>query len=434
MKRSLFYAVVSSLIVFGCTDEKVDVLSNPEMGMTGVENNAEFNKALESLKEFGSAHGNGGARLKSLDMSGLNVLNVEERTYTFNRSELGVRKENLSRLMALSSKTRFEEKVSVKVYTVSFEKDGYKGYAIMSGDDRTSKVYVYVPYGDLSDTTYIAGAKDVIENVENMCRQDLRNYFTRGENEGGQTVTTMASKPTHLVVQPLTGLAWNQTYPYNKYAPYSCSNIDAAYNGLAPAGCTPIAIAQVVAYLCPPAISSKYDLPLLRKYRFVDSYFPIDIQNKVGRFIKEGIADLVNTHYGCEGTKAKIRYIRDDFDDWGIDYDYAEDKNVDCGKVAYNLMNGYPHITCGFTKRPRSGHTWIFEGVDCYYTGVNNGKLVIADHSRFMFYCNWGWGGTSNMWYIRFETPNNPDGSPGGTYLDDNCQLYIYNTRFPKMR
>ena len=236
--------------------------------------------------------------------------------------------------------------------------------------------------------------------------------------------------PFHLVVEPLTGLNWDQTYPYNKYVSCKCDNIHPSYNGLAPAGCTPVAIAQAVAYLCPPAIASKYDLPLLRTIPYITPWSPYDLQNKVAKFIQEGVADLVNIRYSCKGSGAKIKYIRDDFEDWGIEYDYADDRNVDCGKVAYNLMRDYPHITCGFSKRPRKGHTWIFEGVDCYYTKIGIGKLIIADNSRFMLYCNWGWGGTSNMWYVRFESPMQEDGTSPITYLDDNCQLYIKDTHF----
>jgi hypothetical protein len=82
-----------------------------------------------------------------------------------------------------------------------------------------------------------------------------------------------------------------------------------------------------------------------------------------------------------------------------------------------NLRDGDVHITSGFTKRPRKGHAWIWDGIYCVANSNNVSKL-------YALHCNWGWGGYCDGWYYNnlHETPNNGSGKP---YLDDNVQLYF---------
>lgn len=104
---------------------------------------------------------------------------------------------------------------------------------------------------------------------------------------------------------------------------------------------------------------------------------------------------------------------------------------VDIRDLAYNLYLGYPHLTSGFTKNPREGHAWIWEGIDCYYTSIvpSDNKVYLAANSQVMVYCNWGWGiGEDNGWYAQanMEKPLRMT----KPFLDDNDQIYIWGTTF----
>ncbi|MGP1422171.1 MAG: hypothetical protein ACTTKI_11415 [Tannerella sp.] len=54
MKKILFYSVSSLLVLFSCTNEKDDLENLVSSKRAIVEHDAEFNNALEALKEFGS--------------------------------------------------------------------------------------------------------------------------------------------------------------------------------------------------------------------------------------------------------------------------------------------------------------------------------------------------------------------------------------------
>jgi len=124
-------------------------------------------------------------------MDGLKVLDVAEKTYTFDMNSLSVKNRFGEAIGKSVSKVSSAEKTSVKVYTISFEKGGKRGYAIMSGDERTCKVYAYAPYGELSDTANIVGLKEIIDNIENTCRQDLVNYLAREETKSLMSATSL---------------------------------------------------------------------------------------------------------------------------------------------------------------------------------------------------------------------------------------------------
>ena len=84
-------------------------------------------------------------------------------------------------------------------------------------------------------------------------------------------------------------------------------------------------------------------------------------------------------------------------------------------------MKGNPHLTSGFRKNPRGGHTWIWDGI----RGYVNGSSIEVD----AIHCNWEWNNPSgsypvvnlNGWYASYEQPDPNQES----YLDDNVQLYI---------
>ena len=103
----------------------------------------------------------------------------------------------------------------------------------------------------------------------------------------------------------------------------------------------------------------------------------------------------------------------------GYSIECDNDANVDINKLSRNIQRGNHHISAGMRKDPRSGHVWIWDGVQ-----VNANSEVTLVH------CNWGHGFTSGIsdsdgWYTisRMEQPD-PDMQP---YFDDNVQIYITN-------
>ena len=122
---------------------------------------------------------------------------------------------------------------SVNLYTFTLEKDGRKGFAIASGDERVADVYVYVEEGALSDTAYIPGMAQYIREIPEHCMYDLQYC---GANE----TLTKCSPPDYYCndafnSSPLVQTQWHQGEPYNWGTPGDVCNY---YH----AGCGVIAI------------------------------------------------------------------------------------------------------------------------------------------------------------------------------------------------
>lgn len=400
----LKYFLPLLLLPFGCSNNN-DPCLEPQSQMAN-----EYDATLKLIQEFGHTH-TCPTSTKSTKSSDFIVKNIQRKECLFEIRDSTADNSTLT-------KTDLPETSNVILYTIEFEKNGNSGFAIASGDERISNVYAYTEKGQLSDTLYNIGLKYTLSNIENVCKNDLTRYY----NDPATKATL-----THMVMQPLTNLEWNQTAPYNQYAAI-CNSIGWTYAGRCPAGCTPVAIAQAVAYLCPPKVTGYY----LESLREIKSY-PLGATtgswvSNMANYIRY-IGGCVNINYTCEGSGAEIKDIRDEFDQWGISYSYAEDKNIDIDRLAYNLAKRLPHITSGFTKNPRTGHAWLWEGIDAYSTGRTDGSRIYLDYSIApKLYCNWGWGGSSNGWYVSYEQPEGTNKH----YLDDNCQLYITGTSFSR--
>lgn len=402
-----FLTILLGIGLLGCSDNE-EPISKSSASLS-----EECNVSIQLIKDFGKTH-SCPTLTKSTSSSDLIIKDVRSKVYYFEVEDSIVNRS--PRLQRLSSNS---DSLSVTLYTVEFEKNGNSGFAIASGDERISNVYAYTENGQLSDTLYNVGLKYTLANIENVCKDELIRYY----NQPKKTATA-----TPLLVQPFTNLEWNQTAPYNQLAKV-CSSAGWAYAGRCPAGCTTIAVAQAVAWLLPPKVTGFY----LESLRKIKSY-PLgattgDWVSNMANYIRY-IGNCVNIEYSCEGSGALIKDIRDEFDTWGIHYSYAEDKNVDLDMLAYNLVKELPHITSGFTKKPRKGHSWIWEGIDCKLTGTTDGhsRLYLDYSVTPKLYCNWGWGGSSNGWYVSYEQPEGHD----KPYLDDNCQLYITGTSFSR--
>ena len=415
MKNSIF--ILAILLVFCSCNSNEDQEIENLVTLPEVETQSGYDLAIERIMQFAESLGT--PQTRSMNLTGITILSAEETVYSFEKDSI---------FKNVRTRTKFNEKndnLDLIVYTVAFEKDNKQGFAIATGDERIKDgVYALVSEGNISDTIYNKGMKMAIKNIEEICENDLAHYYSMDK----KSTTTYSYNPTTLIVYPLTGLEWNQTAPFNNLIPYSCSNIYWTYCGKAPTGCTAIAYAQVLAYLAPPSIETSYDLPTLRSTQYHSGYPTMPTQasaTKVARFVL-AVSSWVSTSYACNGSSAPIKNVRGKLDELGIKYDYKEE-NADLSKIAYNIKNGYPHVSSGVDKDKKSGHAWMYEGIHCYQIGEdpNAGKIAFASGKRILLYCNWGWGGSSNGWYADHERPTNDAFETISWYVAESKQLYI---------
>ncbi|MDR1583775.1 MAG: C10 family peptidase [Prevotellaceae bacterium] len=298
--------------------------------------------------------------------------------------------------------------INVTLETIVFELDGNEGFAIACSDPRVNRVYAYTEKGSISDTTFNVGLAATLFDIPKIVEKDVENYYTK-EPE----ITTRSGAYTTVTYGPYLQTAWNQTAPYNNNLATCTSG---GSGGHVYTGCTTTAVAQVVAYYNFPATySSLYNLGTLRTlYNIGSSHSQVDNVAELMRVVGLGI----QANFGCTSTGATMANAHSFLSGLGYyNLTRANDANINLTTLYQNLRDGNVHLTSGFTKNPRVGHAWVWDG----FYGVANGTNVSTVNS---IHCNWGWGGSCNGWYSQnlMETPNNNN---HGTYLDDNVQLYI---------
>ncbi|MDR0699279.1 MAG: C10 family peptidase [Tannerella sp.] len=288
---------------------------------------------------------------------------------------------------------------------VSFEVNGDEGFAIVCSDPRLNRVYAYTEKGAFSDTTFNKGLAATLFNIPSIIEDDIDRYYTLEEDP-----VTRAEPSSTVIIGPLVQTTWNQTAPYNNNLATCTSG---GSGGHVYTGCVTTAVAQVIAYYnFPSTYSNWYNLSTLRTTSNISTSSPY--AGDIAEFMR--VVGLgIQATFGCSSTSASMNnaysYIV------GLGYynlNKKTDANIRIDWLYQNLLTGNIHLTSGFTKNPRVGHAWIWDGIYC----VANSSTVSTLHS---LHCNWGWGGYDDGWYANYEQP----ASKNKPYLDDNVQIYI---------
>ncbi|WP_080904799.1 C10 family peptidase [Parabacteroides sp. Marseille-P3160] len=410
MKRNYLFlsAFIVLFSVISCTESTEFI----EEENANIENKSDFlnsptvTKAIQLVSDFS-------AKNQSLTKSStqnininkdnerIEVIDVDSTLYHFNiTNKQGVLEtENLKSL----------DNDSFTLYTVYFKQNKKKGFSIVSSDERLNQVYAYTEDGNLSDTVYNKALAGILYNIPLICQEQLIKY----DETSTKQITKSTSSNFYINVGPNIITQWHQGYPFNIYTP--------AGNGCShcPAGCTAIALAQAIAALNAPAsrLNGRFDFEALTNASFPSA----DYYNMAGDLAKY-IGDLVGMNYSCDGSGAWAHDICNTFDTWRISYIFRNG-NIDYGELLNTTANGHYDVTAGFQKKgEKAGHTWVICGVRGYVKS-EGGKYVAVDDSQMSYYCNWGWSGSSDGWYVytNVEQPTNID----YPFIKDNEQLYI---------
>lgn len=392
MKKEWFSFALCTLVCFtSCQDNDGIMEASAPSGLVNLENNS----TIELIEDFRKTVNENLSKTKSLDDK-LIPLSVEKKVLTIEvpkgsaltkaREEAGV----------------VDGKTEVVLETVRFQKSDTQGFAIATTDPRINRVYAYTENGQVADTIFNKGLAATLQKIQWIVEKDIENFY-KEEN----VVTKANDSYKNVVIGPLLQTAWSQGTPYNNM-------LGTCYTGgHVVAGCVTVAVAQTIAYYnYPTSYSSTYNLSTLRTQKTISpssTYAPT-----VANFIKAvGLGCKIN--FGCEASGGSISNAQSYLQGLGF-YNMTrdDDANIDLNQLYRNLQKGNVHITSGFTKNPRSGHAWIWDGISAKV----NSTTISAFYS---LHCNWGWGGSSDGWYADYETPNNNI----GTFLDDNVQLYI---------
>ena len=397
-KRMKFFVIMTifSHFLWGCSEQEAN--SN-ESDVT----DKEYVKALELVKNFESEW--------NFTRSGSDAIEVKNsvcETVTI-PTEL---KETLTR--SGSGNSLPEE---VKLYRFDFEKYGEQGFAISVGDERINTLLCYVEKGCIDDTLYNDAMAEYISNLKYAIYERLGHHVNR-KPETKATIIQVAKGP-------LMEINWDQGWPYNYSCPYyGCTERNT--NGRAWVGCAGVASAQVLAYLLPYDLKQQF--PKLTEWRKIKEFY--EYQTDIAEFgdYMKYIADQLGTKYGCGGSSSNMKATHNLLDRYYITHYWKSSNNLHPGRAVNSIHSyGKPVICRGQNKRKSGGHQWVIEGHRGWmYQG--NPYEVVESKTQY-WYCNWGWGGSGNGWYINYMYPKysgDDSGNPmNGNFHYSNDFIYI---------
>lgn len=241
------------------------------------------------------------------------------------------------------------------------------------------------PPGYNNDLPFVDYIVDYVHNGGNGNRLDTAETDIPGTIPNPPTPCPDSLKGKWLQmwgVAPLLKTAWRQSEPYNQ----CCPEIDGE-NALA--GCVPVAVSQIGAYLAPPG--KPWDWELM-------TGTGNDAEREAAEFIAFA-GDKVNADYGLLSTSATNyqakRFLKNEI---GCDYvsrrkckDFSKFYERVTGRLKYHLLvylSGY--------NSNGEGHAYIIDG-------YVEQKKYIGDYAmerRSLFHVNWGWGDIYNGWCL----------------------------------
>jgi len=281
-----------------------------------------------------------------------------------------------------------------------FNKGVNEGFIIVSGDDQTEPILGYSDQGRFDYKQLPPAMRALLDDYASQIAQIRKSG-------GGPAIRDAV--PTHSAVIPLMTSKWSQGYPYNLSCPEYFSL------GRSVTGCVATAMAQILYYHREKSVSEttaampSYETwtshPTYGKLKVegVPEGSPIDWENMKDEYgsatekQRKAVADLMhycgvavsmdytNSSSGAQSQDAYQAFGR--YFGYGQSVRYINNQTVssdtEWDKIIYNeLAAGRPVYVSGSNEE--GGHAFVADGYD----------------GNLRYHINWGWGGTSDGYYL----------------------------------
>lgn len=345
------------------------------------------------------------------------------------------RKLVIAEYKVLSHKTRssFSDLPDTVLYLLNYD----KGFALLGADKRLARIYAISNEGELhfSDTTFNKPLAIVLNGIN----ENIINTLIAANSPyskplrilpDGYEAKLVLYKKVDPILWPYVR-TWSQDAPYNKYC-FTADGVQAV------AGCSPLAIAQIMSYYSwPQTIGNTYLPWRSMKKKGAD--------DKIATLIRYlGNADLLNSQYGIKETVTKLNAQKRTFEALGYNCDeyttYFDPYYAIqwlSGTLESNLNQRGPVLMYGLSSGKSTGHNWVIDGylLNDIYTrragSTDESAWVKYAHDFELFHCVWGWGGKSNGYYC-FSSKYAFSGKPIFTGVpDDNDRDIVCNYSAP---
>lgn len=192
-------------------------------------------------------------------------------------------------------------------------------------------------------------------------------------------------------VPPLIKTKWDQGYPYNEACPYRGTS-------RAPAGCAPLAVAQIAAYHRRPTNYNWNVISNFGVWSGGEAREPEEHILTVAQFIYN-VGSFMSTDYQSGGSGARTsraaKYLRQ----------YVNAKNVARHPYKFDRVKGrldyaIPVYMHGF-RSSGGGHSWIIDGYMKQFRVDRRPLIGSSSQRRTFIHINWGWDkGFHDGYYI----------------------------------
>lgn len=331
-------------------------------------------------------------------------------------------------------------------YLVNFDRDAGGGYAVLSADERIpdpvlciieegsisvedfepqTQVYSedtirnYVPefrlYDSVADDYYIA----MTDNNDRRHNTHLMiNYYERvidyddhygGGGSGGGTPTPVTTEYGEWVVKEginaLLNTKWHQSSPFNDKAPEKRKYWLFGSKSKAPAGCVPIAIAQIVTHNKFPSNMTvngvKMDWNSMNSaYSYLSYSATPEVQNMISTFTRSiGVScdSKYTYHWTFTFPKKPVKYLE------SLGYKNVKYRLGKYTNTCIDMISEGKPVFISAISGLFGGHGWVLDGFRVYEREVikKQGSTIVNSwkETRTLVHSNFGWGGLADGYY-----------------------------------
>lgn len=395
MKKLLLFTICLSVIFTACKDDSA---------LESNEQSIDLNSVIRSKDEA--------LELANQYCQSLKPEKSRSRTLTIDESSID---------SITSSRSRYTSETLI--YAINFTNNN--GFLLISASKDTEPILAIVENGNYQESNqsdnggynlFIAAASDYVTSAIDESIAKLKSAYYSESPE-----LTMVSKSDTIKMMFCSGnrikTNWNQRWPEGMFCPNKI------------AGCTPVAIAQILGYFKPNLTFNltfdgrPYDTlyvnwdEILKHTNSINSCFDIAIQQHLSNCpasenahimlgcLTRHLGVLCNASYKPESTSSSS---------YGFDVttsllDNPQYVDVHGDHFYNNLKDGGVALLYGATGK--SAHSWVMDGtasivykITTYYdyvpsTGQYSSKTVEEQRSYYL-HCNWGWGGSQNGYFL----------------------------------
>lgn len=322
-----------------------------------------------------------------------------------------------------------------------------KGFVIVSGEMRTSPIIAYSTENNFDTTDmpenirwWLQSYQQQINYIRNNVKEDKNAIHPDWELYSYENV--VQTKKTNKSVSPLVNTTWNQRFPYYNLCPYD--NNKSAY---CVTGCVATAMAQILKFWNYPArgtgnhsynhpdygtLSANFGNTTYQWSSMTNSYSNNSTQQE-----QNAVATLmyhcgvsVNMDYSPESSGA-ITLMSDDAVEYYGYYDArtALMRYFGCDTVIGYYRDYYDSATwVNMLKNELNiGHPILYAG-----TGSAGGHAFVCDgyDNDYYFHMNWGWGGSSDGYFLISLLNPSSLGTGGGAGGFNTNQRALFVTAY----